>query len=78
MKLCLTKQLLNVFKPWCEWGISNTCVDSLLPLFVTLCTRQNVVLGFKKLSDTFLFSGKLKIEQILQYSVVLLATFVVS
>ena len=21
-KLCLTKHLLNVFKPWCEWGIS--------------------------------------------------------
>ena len=19
-KLCLTEQLLNVFKPWCEWG----------------------------------------------------------
>ena len=22
-KLCLTNQLLNVFKPWCEWGIGN-------------------------------------------------------
>ena len=21
-KLCLTKQLLNMFKLWCEWGIS--------------------------------------------------------
>ena len=22
IKLCLTKQLLNMFKLWCEWGIS--------------------------------------------------------
>ena len=21
IKLCLTKQLLNIFKLWCEWGI---------------------------------------------------------
>ena len=21
IKLCLTKQLLNMFKLWCEWGI---------------------------------------------------------
>ena len=24
IKLCLTKQLLNMFKLWCEWGISLT------------------------------------------------------
>ena len=23
IKLCLTKQLLNMFKLWCEWGISE-------------------------------------------------------
>ena len=23
IKLCLTKQLLNMFKLWCEWGISS-------------------------------------------------------
>ena len=23
IKLCLTKQLLNMFKLWCEWGISK-------------------------------------------------------
>ena len=23
IKLCLTKQLLNMFKLWCEWGISG-------------------------------------------------------
>ena len=22
IKLCLTKHLLNMFKLWCEWGIS--------------------------------------------------------
>ena len=22
IKLCLTKQLLNMFKLWCEWGIT--------------------------------------------------------
>ena len=21
LKPCLTKQLLNMFKPWCEWGL---------------------------------------------------------
>ena len=25
IKLCLTKQLLNMFKLWCEWGISLKC-----------------------------------------------------
>ena len=24
IKLCLTKQLLNMFKLWCEWGIRHT------------------------------------------------------
>ena len=23
IKLCLTKQLLNMFKLWCEWGIRH-------------------------------------------------------
>ena len=23
LKPCLTKQLLNMFKPWCEWGLVN-------------------------------------------------------
>ena len=25
IKLCLTKQLLNMFKLWCEWGIKFGC-----------------------------------------------------
>ena len=34
IKLCLTKQLLNMFKLWCEWGIrwklrSKTCFDAV-------------------------------------------------
>ena len=27
IKLCLTKQLLNMFKLWCEWGISKGDLD---------------------------------------------------
>ena len=28
IKLCLTKQLLNMFKLWCEWGISYITQNS--------------------------------------------------
>ena len=29
IKLCLTKQLLNMFKLWCEWGISLLMFSSV-------------------------------------------------
>ena len=32
IKLCLTKQLLNMFKLWCEWGISS----NFSPLYIGL------------------------------------------
>ena len=35
-KPCLTKQLLNMFKLWCEWGIRLAIYLSLLMLFYCL------------------------------------------
>ena len=29
IKLCFTKQLLNMFKLWCEWGISQSVSGSI-------------------------------------------------
>ena len=37
IKLCLPKQLLNMFKLWCEWGIS------LIPVQKGLATKQATV-----------------------------------
>ena len=37
IKLCLTKQLLNMFKLWCEWGIRYK--------HFTLCNQDNLVLS---------------------------------
>ena len=42
IKLCLTKQLLNMFKLWCEWGISyiqmmsyaSKFCNKILPLII--------------------------------------------
>ena len=33
IKLCLTKQLLNMFKLWCEWGISDPDVLSHVSIY---------------------------------------------
>ena len=41
IKLCLTKQLLNMFKLWCEWGINK------VQIFRTLCEiLQEVTFSF--------------------------------
>ena len=37
IKLCLTKQLLNMFKLWCEWGIRKDL------FFILYHTRENKV-----------------------------------
>ena len=37
IKLCLTKQLLNIFKLWCEWGIRQKNVKKKK----TKKTKQN-------------------------------------
>ena len=33
IKLCLTKQLLNMFKLWCEWGIRLSLKQSYAVVF---------------------------------------------
>ena len=40
IKLCLTKQLLNMFKLWCEWGINHK-------------QRQNVAKSYKIVTEFF-------------------------
>ena len=49
IKLCLTKQLLNMFKLWCEWGISHTengskellCTRTLIPAVDPLTAKSD-------------------------------------
>ena len=34
IKLCLTKQLLNMFKLWCEWGIRWEHIETSVPIYL--------------------------------------------
>ena len=46
IKLCLTKQLLNMFKLWCEWGISLLKNFSIfLHLWKNTLTKTIILLG---------------------------------
>ena len=41
IKLCLTKQLLNMFKLWCEWGIR--LVSSSIASYVNCCKNDEIL-----------------------------------
>ena len=58
IKPCLTKQLLNMFKLWCEWGISltmcevnktsyNPSICKLLHLILTQAFKESKLISEK-------------------------------
>ena len=52
IKLCLTKQLSNMFKLWCKWGIGNsdaelTITEVSIAVTFDVCDMEFVVSSWK-------------------------------